>query len=131
MRDVILIRSHDNFRFRFIVLTTTFNNISVILWRSVLLVLETGLPRGNHQPVASHWQTLSHSVVSSTPCHQQGSKLTTLVVIGTDCTGSCKPDYPTITAMTAPQFLGEETPGRYKQTDLWNPLHWVCVLRKP
>jgi len=22
----------------------------------------------NHQPVASHWQTLSHNVVLSTPC---------------------------------------------------------------
>jgi hypothetical protein len=24
-------------------------------------------------PVASHWQTLSHNVVSSTPCHEWGS----------------------------------------------------------
>ena len=28
---------------------------------------ETGVPEENHQPVASHWQTLSHNVVSSTP----------------------------------------------------------------
>ena len=41
----------------------TFNNISVISWRSVLLVEETGGPGENHQPVASHWQTLSHNVV--------------------------------------------------------------------
>jgi len=27
-----------------------FNNISVILWRSVLLVVETGVPGENHQP---------------------------------------------------------------------------------
>jgi hypothetical protein len=33
----------------------TFNNISVILWRSVLLVEETEVPRENHQPAASHW----------------------------------------------------------------------------
>jgi len=35
-------------------------NISVIscTWRSVLLVEETGVPRENHRPVASHWQTL-------------------------------------------------------------------------
>jgi hypothetical protein len=25
-----------------------------------------------HPPVASHWQTLSHNVVSSTPSHEQG-----------------------------------------------------------
>jgi len=28
---------------------------------------ETGVPGENHQPVASHWQTSSHNVVSSTP----------------------------------------------------------------
>ena len=28
---------------------------------------ETGVPTENHRPVASHWETLSHNVVSSTP----------------------------------------------------------------
>jgi hypothetical protein len=41
----------------------TFNNISVISWRSVLLVEETGGHGENHQPAASHWQTSSHNVV--------------------------------------------------------------------
>ena len=50
-----------------------FNNISVILWRSVLLVEETGVPGENQRPVAIYWQTLSHNVVSSTPRHEQGS----------------------------------------------------------
>ena len=45
---------------------TPFNNISVISWRSVLLVEETGVPEENHRPAASHWKTLSH-VVSITP----------------------------------------------------------------
>jgi hypothetical protein len=45
------------------VFNATFNNISVISWRSVLLVEETGGPGENHWPVASHWQTLSHNVV--------------------------------------------------------------------
>ena len=31
-----------------------FNNISVISWRSVLLVEETGVPGENHHPVGSH-----------------------------------------------------------------------------
>jgi hypothetical protein len=48
------------------VLNATFNNISVISWQSVLLVEETTVPREIGQPVASHWQTLSHDVVSST-----------------------------------------------------------------
>jgi hypothetical protein len=46
------------------VLNTTFNNIPVISWRSVLLVEETGGPGENHRPAASHWQISSHNVVS-------------------------------------------------------------------
>ena len=49
------------------------NNILVISWRSVLLVEETRVPGENHQPVASHLQTLSHNVVSNTPRHEPGS----------------------------------------------------------
>ena len=45
---------------------TTFNNISIILWRSVLIVEENGVPGENHRSVVSHWQTLSHNVVLST-----------------------------------------------------------------
>jgi hypothetical protein len=36
------------------VFNATFNNISAILWQSVLLVEETGVPGENHQPAASH-----------------------------------------------------------------------------
>jgi hypothetical protein len=36
------------------VLNATFNNISVISWRSVLLVEETGGPGENHRPVSSY-----------------------------------------------------------------------------
>ena len=45
------------------VLNATFNNISVISWRSVLFVEETGGPGENHRPVTSPRQTLSHNVV--------------------------------------------------------------------
>jgi hypothetical protein len=54
------------------VFNSTFNNISVISWQSVLLVEETGVPTENHRPVASHRQTLSYNVVSSTPRHERG-----------------------------------------------------------
>jgi hypothetical protein len=40
------------------------NNISVKSWPLISLVEETGVPRENHWPVASHWQALSHNVVS-------------------------------------------------------------------
>jgi hypothetical protein len=72
-------------------------------WQSVLLVEESGLPGENHRPVAYHWQTLSHNGVSSTSPPSVGFELTTLEVIGTDCTGSCKSNYHTITTTTAPQ----------------------------
>ena len=52
------------------VFSATFNKTSVISWRSVLLVEETGVPGENHRPVSSHWHTISHNGVpiSSTPC---------------------------------------------------------------
>jgi len=53
------------------VFNATFNNISAIPWRSVLMVEETGVPGENYLPVASRWQTLSHNVVSSTPRHER------------------------------------------------------------
>ena len=42
------------------VLNATFNNISVISWRSVLFVEESGVSGENHRSVGSHWQPLSH-----------------------------------------------------------------------
>jgi hypothetical protein len=48
-----------------IVLNATFNNISTISWRSVLLVEETAVP--------GDWQTVSTNVVSSTPRHLRSS----------------------------------------------------------
>ena len=59
---------------------TTFSNISVISWRSVLLVeetvllvKETGVPRENNRPAISRCEALSHNVVSSTPCYEWDS----------------------------------------------------------
>ena len=81
----------------FMVFNATFNNISVISWQSVLLVV----PGENHQPAASHWQTLSHNVVSSIPGL---SRIQTNN--GTDCIGSYKSSYHAITTTKAPFVLG-------------------------
>ena len=85
--------------FCLMVFNATFTHISVISWWSVLLVEETGGHAENHRPVASHWQTLSHNVG-----HSPWSilELTTSVVIGTDCIGSCKSNCHAIMATTAP-----------------------------
>jgi hypothetical protein len=53
----------SRFRVRVIVFNDTFNNISVILWRSVLFGEETGGPGEKHRSVTNHWQTLSRNVV--------------------------------------------------------------------
>jgi hypothetical protein len=78
----------------FTVLNATFNNFSVISWRSVLLVEKTGVLGESHRPVASHWQNLTWA----------GYELTILVVIGTDCAGSCKSNYHTITTSLIQQI---------------------------
>ena len=56
--DVILVDFYKQV-VRGMVFNATFNNISVIWWRSILLVEETGVPGENHGPVASHWLTLN------------------------------------------------------------------------
>ena len=43
------------------VFNATSYNISVISWRSVLLVEEIGASWEYHRPAASHWQTVSLS----------------------------------------------------------------------
>jgi hypothetical protein len=70
--------------FRFMMFNATFHNISAISWQSILLVEETGVPGKNHH------------AVSSTPCHEW---VRTHNISGksTDCTGSCKSNYYTIT----------------------------------
>jgi hypothetical protein len=59
----------------------------------------------NHHHVASHWQTWSHNVVHLALIAIQTHNFN-LVVIGTDCIGSCKSNYHTITATAAPLYTG-------------------------
>jgi hypothetical protein len=59
-----------------------------------------GVPGENHRPITSHWQTF-HIMLYTSPWLR--FELTTSVVIDTDCIGSCKSNYHTITVTTAPQ----------------------------
>jgi hypothetical protein len=77
-----------------IVLNATFNNISVISWRSVWLVEET-------TDLSQVTDKLYHIMLYTSPWSR--FELTTSVVIGTDCIGSCKSNYHTITATAAPK----------------------------
>ena len=79
------------------VFNATFNNISVISWRSVLFVEETGGSGENHRPVAVT-DKLYDIMLYTSPWSR--FELTTSEVIGTDYIGSCKSNYHTITATT-------------------------------
>ena len=68
IQALVINTTYYNSGWWFMVFNATFNNNSVISWRAVLSVEETG---ENHRPVASHWQTLSHNVASSTPRHER------------------------------------------------------------
>ena len=83
------------------VLNATFNNISVVLWRSVLLVKKPEYPEKTTNLSQVNYE-LYHIISITSP--SAGFELTTLVVIVTDCTCICKSNYNTI--MTAPTFIG-------------------------
>ena len=76
----------------------TFNNIYVISWLSILLVEETEYPEKTTD--LSQVTDKNHVMLYRVHLSWTGFELTILVVIGTDCTGSCKSNYHMI--MTIP-----------------------------
>ena len=84
----------DGFRFGFMVFNATFNNISVISWWSVLLMQKTtDLPQVTDK--------LYYIMLYTSPWAE--FELIASVVIGTDCIGSCKSNYHTITTVKSPK----------------------------
>jgi hypothetical protein len=91
------------------VLNATFNTNSIISWRSVLLVEETRVHGENYRPAANHIMlyrvhgenyrpAANHIMLYRVHLTINGVReTTTFVVVGTDCTDSCKSYYHTIT----------------------------------
>jgi hypothetical protein len=98
----------------FMVFNASLSNASVISWRSVLLVeeqfeqyfsyiVEVSFIGGRNQSTRRKPPTnfITQCCIEYTS-PWTGIELTTLLVIGTDCKGSCKSNYNTLTTTTAP-----------------------------
>jgi hypothetical protein len=98
---------------RVMVFNATFNNISIILWQSVLLVEETRISGENHRSATSHWQTWSHKVVSSIP-RLSGIQIRNVSGDRHWCIGSYKSNNHTIMTTTIPCWMWWSTRNQIK-----------------
>jgi hypothetical protein len=96
--------SINSVRVSVMVFNVTFNNISVISLRSVLLVKETEY-REKTTDLSQITNTLYHIILYRGQLPWTGFEPTTYVVLGTDCIVSCKYNYAITTTKAPPSII--------------------------
>jgi hypothetical protein len=91
----------------FMMLNAMVNNISVVSRWSVLLVEYTGKTTDLHKSLTNFITYCGIGYTSP----WKGFELTTLAVIGTDCTGNCTSNYYAITTTMAPEQTSNDNNG--------------------
>ena len=123
---LLYIITTSQFKNRVIMFETTFNNISVISWRSVVLVGDTWVLWESHRHVASHWK-LYHIMLYRGRFTWAVFELTTTVVIRTDRICSYKSNYHTITTTPTSQF--KEMCLNWYMVDKWHAKWQQCKFK--